>query len=95
MNGPSETTAQSPTVARSCRVEGCSCQDSRIVSYRRAAFFAALARANGETADRQIAPEPAWRIPGELAADGGSMGRQLTRRSAGGRDVPARLSASA
>jgi len=69
MNGPDETTAQSPSLARSCRAEGCSCQDSRIVSHRRAAFFAAVARANGETADRQIAPEPGWRLPAEATAN--------------------------
>jgi hypothetical protein len=69
MNGPDETTGLSQAVARSCRAAGCSCQDSRIVSHRRAAFFATIARANGETADRQIAPEPGWRLPAELTAD--------------------------
>jgi hypothetical protein len=69
MSGPDETTAQSQPVARSCRADGCSCQDSRIVSHRRAAFFAAVARANGETADRHIAPEPGWRLPAEATAD--------------------------
>jgi hypothetical protein len=32
------------------------------VSHRRAAFFAALARRNGETADRVIAADPAWTV---------------------------------
>jgi hypothetical protein len=45
-----------------CLVSGCTCKDSRIVSYRRAAFFAAVARRSGETADRIIAPEPGWLI---------------------------------
>lgn len=45
---------------RACLVEGCPCKDARIVSHRRAAFFAALARRTGETADRVIAPDPAW-----------------------------------
>ena len=46
-----------------CLVTGCTCKDSRIVSYRRAAFFAAVARRSGQTADRIIAMEPGWRIP--------------------------------
>lgn len=48
-----------------CLVEGCPCQDARIVSHRRAKFFAHLAAAHGETADRVIAPEPGWEIPTE------------------------------
>ena len=47
-------------VAGGCLVEGCPCKDARIVSTRRAAFFASLARRAGETADRVIAPDPAW-----------------------------------
>jgi hypothetical protein len=46
--------------SRACLVDGCPCKDARIVSHRRAAFFAAMARRNGETADRVIAPDPAW-----------------------------------
>ena len=63
MNGQDETTTQTKTVKRSCRAEGCSCEDSRIVSRRRAAFHAALARAAGETADRYISPDPDWPLP--------------------------------
>ena len=48
---------------RGCLVDGCPCKDARIVSQRRAAFFAARAREHGETADRTIAPETGWRIP--------------------------------
>jgi hypothetical protein len=48
---------------RGCLVEGCSCKDARIVSTRRAAFFADWARQHGETANRSIAPELGWRIP--------------------------------
>ncbi len=69
MNGSDETTAQSQPVARSCRTDGCSCQDSRIVSHRRAAFFAAVAQANGQTAMRHIVPEPGWRLPAGSTAD--------------------------
>ena len=46
-----------------CLAEGCPCRDARIVSHRRAGFFAHLAAANGETALRVIAPEPGWAIP--------------------------------
>ncbi len=48
---------------RGCLVEGCPCKDARIVSMRRAAFFAAWARNRGETADRFVSPEAGWRIP--------------------------------
>jgi hypothetical protein len=47
---------------RACLVAGCPCKDVRIVSRRRAAFFAAWAARNGETADRFIAPDPTWRF---------------------------------
>ena len=48
-----------------CLVAGCTCKDARIVSFRRAAFHAALARQHGETADRHIAADPDWRLPGQ------------------------------
>jgi len=67
MTGPDETTTQIRTARRSCNVVGCPCEDSRIVSHRRAAFHAAIARANGETATRSIAPEAGWRIPSLLS----------------------------
>ena len=53
---------------RGCLVEGCSCKDARIVSQRRAAFFAAWARDHGETADRLIVPDLEWRIPTLLSS---------------------------
>lgn len=46
-----------------CLVAGCPCKDPRIVSHRRVAFFAAIARERGETADRTIDPDPEWRLP--------------------------------
>jgi len=46
-----------------CLVADCICKDARIVSFRRAAFFAAVARQTGQTADRVIAPESGWRLP--------------------------------
>ena len=53
------------TVHRSkgCLVDGCPCKDARIVSHRRARFFATVARSRGETADRSIAPEAGWTLP--------------------------------
>ena len=54
--------AAAPSGSRACLVDGCPCKDARIVSHRRAAFFAAMARRNGETADRVIAPDPAWSL---------------------------------
>ena len=46
-----------------CLINGCTCKDSRIVSHRRAAFFAAIARRSGQTAGRVVAVEPGWRLP--------------------------------
>src|SRR3954451_24607021 len=50
-------------VRRGCIVGGCTCKDSRIVSHRRAGFFAATARRSGETANRFLEPEAEWSIP--------------------------------
>ena len=52
-----------PSGNHGCLVAGCPCKDARIVSHRRAAFFAAVARQTGESAHRVIAPDPAWRLP--------------------------------
>ena len=53
-----------PTIASgACLVAGCTCKDARIISHRRASFYAAVARHYGETADRVIAPDPEWRLP--------------------------------
>lgn len=46
-----------------CLVAGCPCKDPRILSHRRVAFFAAIARDRGETADRAIVPDPDWELP--------------------------------
>ena len=45
---------------RACLAAGCTCKDARIVSHRRAAFFAALAKDHGETANRTVEPDPTW-----------------------------------
>jgi hypothetical protein len=58
---PDETPSPPPS-RRACLVAGCPCKDGRLVSRRRTAFFAALARRNGETADRVVAVEPEWAI---------------------------------
>jgi hypothetical protein len=50
-------------VRGACLISSCTCKDSRIVSYRRAAFFAAMARRSGQTADRVVAVEPEWQMP--------------------------------
>ncbi len=47
---------------RACLVAGCTCKDARIVSHRRAAFFASLAKDHGETANRVVEPDPTWRL---------------------------------
>jgi hypothetical protein len=51
-----------------CLTAGCSCRDARIVSYRRAAFYASVAGGSGETADRVVPAEPGWRFPAVVAA---------------------------
>jgi hypothetical protein len=48
---------------RGCLSAGCQCKDARIVSHRRAAFFAVVARRAGDTADRMIPVERGWQIP--------------------------------
>jgi hypothetical protein len=62
-----------PTRTRACLVPGCPCKDARIVSHRRAAFFAVIARRNGETADRSISPDPEWRLPSAADPVGASI----------------------
>ena len=52
-----------PTRRPGCLVAGCPCQDARIVSHRKARFYAELARSTGETAQRVIRPEPDWVLP--------------------------------
>ena len=53
---------------RGCLVEGCSCKDARIVSPRRAAFFAAWAKDHDDTANRTVVAEADWRIPSLLSS---------------------------
>jgi hypothetical protein len=57
-----------PSRPSRCLVPGCPCEDARIVSHRRARFFAHLARKSGETADRVIEPDASWAVPGSTAS---------------------------
>lgn len=54
------TIPPSPPQRSACLVKDCPCKDARIVSQRRAAFFAAIARQAGETADRVEPADPSW-----------------------------------
>jgi hypothetical protein len=63
MNGTQFTTVESQPSRRACLVDGCPCKDARIISRRRAAYVASLARANGQTADRIVPVEAGWRLP--------------------------------
>jgi hypothetical protein len=67
MNRSDETTEQPQITRRPCLVDGCTCKDARIVSRRRAAYFAARARLTGQTADRIIPTEPDWLLPSDAA----------------------------
>ena len=69
MNGPDTTETSTPLGRRACLVEGCPCKDARILSTRRASYFASVAISRGETADRTIAADPSWLIPADHARD--------------------------
>ena len=69
MNGLDDSTATIAPTRRACLVAGCACKDARIVSNRRAAYFAVVARSNGQTANRVIAAEADWAIPADLDAE--------------------------
>lgn len=63
MYGPDSMTTETLPSRRTCLVDGCSCKDARIISHRRAAYFASQAKSNGQTADRIVPAEAGWRIP--------------------------------
>ena len=69
MNRHDETNGQAATSRGPCLVDGCTCKDARIVSRRRAAYFAARARQTGQTANRVIRGEPGWRLPGSTEGE--------------------------
>jgi hypothetical protein len=64
MDEPTELTTTATPRRGGCLAEGCTCRDARIVSHRRAAFFAWLAAERGQRADRRIEPDPDWPLPG-------------------------------
>ena len=68
MNGSDACQPTSAGVRRACLVAGCTCKDARIMSTRRASYFASIAKARGETADR-IIPADDWRLPISPALD--------------------------
>ena len=76
MNGQDATETTASTARRACLVEGCTCKDARIVSTRRATYFASVAKARGETADRIVAAD---------AGSGGLPVSPAARRRAGPR----------
>ncbi len=69
MNRQDENNGHSATSRRPCLVGGCTCKDARIVSRRRAAYFAARARVTGQTADRVVRGESGWHLPGSTERD--------------------------
>ena len=60
LDGKDQTIAP---LRRRCLVDGCARKDARIVSTRRAAYFATIAARRGETADRIIEADAAWSVP--------------------------------
>jgi hypothetical protein len=68
MNGLDDTTTDTAPTRRSCLVDGCQCKDARIISHRRAAYFAVRAQSNGQTPNRFVAAEAAWRLPTDATA---------------------------
>jgi hypothetical protein len=69
LTAPTAVATIAPTRTGACLVAGCPCKDARIVSHRRAAFFAAVARQSGETADRIIPVDPIWQMPAPASLD--------------------------
>ncbi len=67
-NDVKERNGGDPPRSSRCMAPGCPCQDARIVSHRRARFFAHLAVVSGETAGRIIRPEPDWTLPPPIDA---------------------------
>ena len=63
MNGQDTTETTASPARRACLVEGCTCKDARIVSTRRTSYFASVASARGETADRVIESDSTWALP--------------------------------
>jgi hypothetical protein len=60
MNGPDVSEITTTPARRACLVDGCTCKDARILSTRRASYFASVAASRGETADRIVPADPTW-----------------------------------
>jgi hypothetical protein len=69
MNGPDVTEMTTPSARGACLVGGCTCKDPRILSTRRASYFASVASSRGETANRVVAADPSWTLPSDIALD--------------------------
>jgi len=67
MNGPDVSEITTAPARRACLVDGCTCKDARILSTRRASYFASIAASRGETADRIIPADPTWAFPVDAA----------------------------
>lgn len=76
MNAAQDDGNQGTPLRGPCLVAGCPCKDARIVSRRKAAYFASVARTSGETADRIIPVDPEWRIPTDLPSVHPALGPQ-------------------
>ena len=63
MDRPDISQILTSSLRPACLVEGCPCKDARIVSPRRAAYFASIASSRGQTADRAIVADDGWRLP--------------------------------
>ena len=68
MNGQDVTELTTSNPRRACLVDGCTCKDARILSTRRASYFASIATSRGETARRVVAADPSWTLPSGPAA---------------------------
>ena len=87
MNGPDVTEITTAPRRRACLVEGCACKDARILSTRRAGYFASIAASRGETADRrQGLPGPRPESKRRPEEDGRRFAREVDGAGrAGGR----------
>jgi hypothetical protein len=63
MNGHDVTENTASPARRACLVDGCTCKDARIMSTRRASYFASVAKARGETSDRFVEFDLSWALP--------------------------------
>ena len=86
--------ARNPIRRQGCLVAGCPCQDARIVSQRKARFYAEVARtARGDGPNASVLPVPDWAI---LTSDPPPLAQTTTRaRTPAGAAAPLRSRAMA